>query len=202
MNTNLSGNARHDVLLVFAVRSGNDNAFEQLITQYGDAIFFMILKMVSHKMVAKELTNETFEKVFFNIHQYDPKFTFSSWLFRIARNHTIDYLRRKKVNACSVALPVEESKIREPRLQDRFQSDIANPEEALISAESGVMLRKVISTLKPRYRIPLEMHYFSQFSYSEIASELNLPIGTIKIQLFRSRKVLYELLKNSGISYS
>ena len=202
MKQNQPQNAKHDILLVLAVRSGDVNAFEQLMTRYSDSIFFMILKMVTLKMVAKELTLETFEKAFINIHQYDPQYTFSSWLFRIAKNHAIDYLRRKKLNNTSYSIYYDDDMALKTELQERVRSDIANPEEALIRAENSVRLRKLIAELKPRYRIPLELRYFGEYSYSEIASELNLPIGTIKIQLFRSRKVLYQLLKRGEISFS
>ncbi len=198
MNPKLSGNAMHDLKLILSVRSGDNRAFEQLMSRYGSAIYFLILKIVKFKEIANELTTDVFEKVFINIHQYDSDFAFSSWLFRIAHNHAVDHLRRKKVIDC-VLVP-SDAKIEDDNYQDTAWSSLDNPEEALIKYENAIILRKMVSHLQPRYRVLLEMHYFGEYSYSEMSSELNLPIGTIKVQLFRSRKVLFELLKNSEIS--
>ena len=198
MNPKLSENAMRDLKLVWSVRSGKMKAFEPLMDHYGSAIYFLILKIVKFKEIAIELTSEVFEKALLNIHQYEPDFAFSSWLFRIAHNHAIDYLRRKKVVEC-VHVP-SEILLRESKYQGALLSNLDNPEEAMIKYENAKILRKIVSDLNPRYRVLLEMHYFGEYSYAEMASELKLPIGTIKVQLFRSRKVLFELLKNSEIS--
>ena len=202
MNPILHGNAPHDLLLVIAIRSGDLRAFDQLMNRYSDPVFYLILKMVNYKEVAKELTVESFEKAFINLHQYEQQFAFGSWLFRIAHNHTIDYLRKKNTDDKYVVSRSDDPKFRQSAGPDNFLSDTDNPEEALIKDENKITLRKFISGMKPLYRIPLEMRYFGECSYSEIASELNLPVGTVKMQLFRSRKLLCQLLKNSEISYS
>ena len=202
MNPILPGNASHDLLLVIAIRSGELRAFDQLMNRYSDPVFYLILKMVNYKEVAKELTVESFEKAFINLHQYEQQFSFGSWLFSIAHNHTIDYLRKKNADDRYVVSRSDEAKFRQSAGPDTHLSDADDPMEALIKDENKITLRKFISGLKPLYRIPLEMRYFGERSYSEIASELNLPIGTVKMQLFRSRKLLHELLKNSEISYS
>jgi len=194
--------AQHDLVLVFAIRSGDLRAFDQLMNRYSDSVFYLIKKMVNYKEVAKELTIESFEKAFINLNQYEQQFAFGSWLFRIAHNHAIDYLRKKNANEKYVVSRSDIPKFRQSADPDNYFSDTDNPEESLIKDDKSITLRKFISDLKPRYRIPLEMHYFGECTYSEIATELNLPIGTVKMQLFRSRKLLYELLKNSEISYS
>lgn len=90
--------AQHDLVLVFAIRSGDLRAFDQLMNRYSDSVFYLIKKMVNYKEVAKELTIESFEKAFINLNQYEQQFAFGSWLFRIAHNHAIDYLRKKNAN--------------------------------------------------------------------------------------------------------
>lgn len=199
MNQNLSANARRDANLVVAVRTGDDKAFKQLMNCYTDVIYFMILKIVNHKPLAKELTIESFEKAYINLNQYEPRFAFSSWLFSIAHNHTIDHLRKKKLNDGYFINTVLAYDGLECQVQEKVSSSLDNPEEALIRVENARLVRKLVSDLKPQYRVLLEMRYFEEYSYSEIASELNLPVGTIKVQLFRSRKLLYELMKNSEI---
>ena len=96
INPNLSENARHDAELILAARSGVEKAFGQLMVRYKDAIYFMLLRMVKNKMDAEELTIEAFGKAFTNIHQYEPQFAFSTWLFRIASNCAIDHRHRQR----------------------------------------------------------------------------------------------------------
>ena len=200
INLNLSENARHDIDFVNAARAGDEKAFTHLLKRYKDAIYFMLLKMVNNKTDAEDLTIEAFGKAFANIHQYEPQFAFSTWLFRIASNNAIDYLRKNKV----VTVPLEplastdRSSGIEYNYNARTESD--NPEESFIKEQHSKLLRHAVSTLKPRFRILLELRYFKEYSYAEIAEELDIPLGTVKVQLFRSREMLYDLLKNTDMS--
>ncbi len=201
INPNLSENARHDAELIYAARSGVENAFTQLMKRYKEAIYFMMLKMVHNKTDAEDLTIEAFEKAFINIHQYEPQFAFSTWLFCIACNNAIDHLRKKRI----VSIPYENTSGNDKNTGIEYtynmRTNSDNPEEAFIKKQNARLLRKAVSTLKPRYRTLLEMRYFNEYSYSEICKELNLPLGTVKVQLYRSREMLYDLLKGSEISY-
>ncbi len=201
INPNLSENARHDAELIFAALSGVENAFTQLMKRYKEALYFMMLKMVHNKTDAEDLTIEAFEKAFINIHQYEPQFAFSTWLFCIACNNAIDHLRKKRI----VSIPYENTAGNDKNTSIEYtynmRTNSDNPEEAFIKKQNARLLRKAVSTLKPRYRTLLEMRYFNEYSYSEICKELNLPLGTVKVQLFRSREMLYDLLKESEISY-
>jgi RNA polymerase sigma-70 factor (ECF subfamily) len=105
INPSLSGNARHDVELVMAAREGDEKAFVALMRRYKDTIYFMLLKMVNNKTDAEDLTIEAFGKAFINIHQYAPQFAFSTWLFRIASNNAIDFMRKKR----AITVPLETS---------------------------------------------------------------------------------------------
>lgn len=201
INPNLSENAKHDAELIIAARSGVEKAFAQLMKRYKEAIYFMLLKMVHNKTDAEDLTIEAFEKAFINIHQYEPQFAFSTWLFCIASNNAIDHLRKKRV----VSVPYEASAGNDKNVGIDYcfnlHANSDNPEDEFIKKQNARLLRKAVSALKPRYRTLLEMRYFKEYSYSEICAELNLPLGTVKVQLFRSREMLYDLLKNTEISY-
>ena len=200
INPNLSGNARHDVELVMAAREGDEKAFVALMRRYKDTIYFMLLKMVNNKTDAEDLTLEAFGKAFTNIHQYAPQFAFSTWLFRIASNNAIDYMRKKR----AITVPLESSNSTDKnQITERnfnFRSETDTPEESFIRGQKAKILRKIVAKLKPRYRTLLELRYFKEYSYDEIAKELNLPLGTVKVQLFRSREMLFELLKDSELS--
>ncbi len=199
INPNLSGNARHDVELVMAARDGDEKAFVSLMRRYKDTIYFMLLKMVNNKTDAEDLTIEAFGKAFTNIHQYAPQFAFSTWLFRIASNNAIDFMRKKR--ALTVPLetsnPTDKNHILERNIN--LSGDNDTPEESFIKGQKAKILRKIVAKLKPRYRTLLELRYFKEYSYEEIAKELNLPLGTVKVQLFRSREMLFELLKDTEL---
>ena len=200
INQNLSENAKRDVELVIAASSGDQKAYAQLLKRYKDAIYFMLLKMVNNKTDAEDLAIEAFGKAFTNIHQYEPNFAFSTWLFRIASNNAIDFLRKKR----AVTVPLEPIVGNDESIGIEYnyniRSDDDSPEEEFIKEQNAKLLHKAVSTLKPRYRTLLELRYFKEYSYSEIAEELNLPLGTVKVQLFRSREMLYDLLKNTEMT--
>jgi RNA polymerase sigma factor (sigma-70 family) len=194
-----SGNAKRDIELVEAARNGSEKAYADLMRRYKDTIYFMLLKMVNNRTDAEDLTIEAFGKAFTNIHQYTPQYAFSTWLFRIASNNAIDFMRKKR----AVTVPLE------PTSGDRSVSgeynynaraEGHNPEESIIRDQNSQILRKMVAKLKPRYRKLLELRYFQEYSYDEIAKELDLPLGTVKVQLFRSREMLFELLKNNEIA--
>jgi RNA polymerase sigma factor (sigma-70 family) len=197
INPNLSENARRDVDLVIAARSGDQKAFAQLMKRYKDAIYFMLLKMVNNKTDAEDLAIEAFGKAFSNIHQYEPQFAFSTWLFRIASNNAIDHMRKKKAVTVPLEPIVGNDKSIGIEYNYNIRTDSDTPEEAFIKEQNAKLLRKAVSSLKPRYRTLLELRYFKEYSYAEIADELKLPLGTVKVQLFRSREMLFDLLKNT-----
>ena len=201
INPNLSENAKRDAELIIAARAGAENAFSQLMMRYKDAIYYMLLRMVKNKLDAEELTNEAFGKAFINIHQYEPQFAFSTWLFCIASNNAIDHLRKKRITTVPLEPEVRIDKNVGLEYNYFVKTHSDNPEEALIKEQNAKLLRKSVSTLKPRYRTLLEMRYFLEYSYAEIAKELNLPLGTVKIQLFRSHEMLYNLLQNTEMAH-
>lgn len=201
INPNLSESALRDVELIISAKAGEQKAFTQLHNHYRNSIYYMILKMVNNKLDAEELTVEAFEKAFSNINRYEPSFAFSTWLFRIASNCAIDHLRKKRV----ATVPIEHAKQDDNNGVKHFvlsvKANVDNPEECYIKSQNAVILRKTVSELKPRYRSLIEMRYFKEYSYAEIAKELNLPLGTVKIQLFRSHEMLYSLLRNTEMAH-
>lgn len=199
INPGFSEKAQKDFELVLAAQDGNQAAFSELMSRYRDAIYFMILKMINNKIDAEDLTIEAFGKAFRNIDQYSPSFAFSTWLFKIASNNCIDFLRKKKTRQISIISSSNDSNsnFTDGISEDSslsIQSDTMDPEEALINDQKKVLLRELVDNLKPRYRQLVEMRYFLEYSYEEIAEELDIPIGTVKAQLFRARELLYGIL--------
>ncbi|MBN2348954.1 MAG: sigma-70 family RNA polymerase sigma factor [Bacteroidales bacterium] len=195
VNTNLSEKAQRDFLLVQRASKGDQKAYADLMGRYRDAIYFMLLKMVNNPSDAEDLTIEAFGKAFKNINQYAPNYAFSTWLFKIATNNCIDFIRKKKMNHVSLDHQDEEH---EKAASHNIQSNTPDPEEHLITQQKAKLMRDVVAKLKPRYRKLIELRYFKEFSYEEIAEELELPIGTVKAQLFRARELLFNILKHTG----
>jgi RNA polymerase sigma factor (sigma-70 family) len=194
---NLSDKARQDYELVQKALEGDEKAFTRLLVRYKDAIFFMLLKMVNNRNDAEDLTLEAFGKAFRNLHQYSPTYAFSTWLFKIASNNCIDFLRRKKGTFIAIENNGDPSENGETI---KLKSKDPNPEEKMIRQQKAILLHHIVRRLKPRYRTLVELRYFREFSYEEIARELNIPLGTVKAQLFRAREMLFKLIESTEIS--
>ena len=194
INTNLSEKAQRDFLLVQQATRGDQKAYAELMGRYRDAIYYMLLKMVNNASDAEDLTIEAFGKAFKNIQQYTPNYAFSTWLFKIATNNCIDFIRKRKATTVSLDQNDDDPDKSSPDIQ----APNLDPEEEMIKDQKQKMMRDIVSKLKPRYRKLIELRYFREFSYEEIAEELELPIGTVKAQLFRARELLFNILKNTS----
>lgn len=193
MNSNLSAKGVYDWKLVKRALKGEQKAYAELMGRYKESIFFMLLKMIKNKDDADDLTIEAFGKAFKNLHQYTPDFAFSTWLFKIATNNCIDFIRRRKE-------VVSLDRIYKTPDGDEFsyepKSAFLNPEEKAIKKQKIQLMQSVVEKLQPRYRTLVELRYFHEKSYEEIAKELELPLGTVKAQLFRAKELLYHTLKH------
>jgi len=194
LNHNLSDKAQQDYTLVEAALRGEEKAFARLLSKYKDAIYYMLLKMVNNKSDAEDLTIEAFGKAFKNLQQYSPNYAFSTWLFKIASNNCIDFLRKRKGIIISIESN-QEGNDNEPPV--KLKSVDPDPEQKMIRIQKAILLRRIVRRLKPRYRNLIELRYFREYSYEEIAKELNLPLGTVKAQLFRAREMLFKMIEST-----
>jgi RNA polymerase sigma-70 factor (ECF subfamily) len=193
-SSHLSEKAQKDFELVKLARDGDQKAYADLLQRYRDSIYFLLLKMVNNKDDAEDLTIEAFGKAFKNIHQYTPDYAFSTWLFKIASNNCIDFIRKKKKKLFSIDKRQENEDGIDTSIH--LKSDMLDPEEKFVKKQKIKMLHELVSKLKPRYRILVELRYFKELSYEEIAQQLDIPLGTVKAQLFRAREFLQNVLKN------
>jgi len=194
---NLSSKAEYDYNLVkIAVNEGDQKAYAELMERYRDSVYFMLLKMVNNKDDADDLTIEAFGKAFNKLHQYAPHYAFSTWLFKIATNNCIDFVRRRKMQVYSLDKPFDS--LDGGDLTMEVKSESLDPEEWMIKKQKVIHLRAVVEKLKPRYKTLIELRYFKELTYEEIADQLDLPLGTVKAQLFRAREFLFNMLKNTG----
>jgi RNA polymerase sigma-70 factor (ECF subfamily) len=196
VTSHLTDKALRDYKLVQqAVDMGDQKAYAALMNNYKDSIYFMLLKMTNNSDDADDLTIEAFGKAFKKLHQYTPDYAFSTWLFKIASNNCIDYIRKKKKMTFSIDKTYENEDGTE--MAHNIPAQVPDPEENFIKKQKVKLMREIVEKLKPRYRTLIEMRYFQELSYEEIASEMQLPLGTVKAQLFRAREFLYNILKDS-----
>jgi RNA polymerase sigma factor (sigma-70 family) len=195
LNENLSPKAKIDFELVCKARFEKDErAYAALMGKYRDSIYFMMLKMVKNTDDADDLTIEAFGKAFNRLHQYTPDYAFSTWLYRIATNNCIDFIRKKKMVTLSIDRTIDDGE--GGGMSFEIKSETLNPEERFVRKQKIRIMREIVDQLKPRYRELVILRYFREFSYDEIAKETKLPLGTVKAQLFRAREQLYKLMQN------
>jgi RNA polymerase sigma factor (sigma-70 family) len=199
LNSKFSSRAQQDLELVDKAKAGDQASFEILMKRYHDSIFYMVLKMVHNRDDAEDLTMEAFGKAFNNISNYSADFAFSTWLFKIATNNSIDFIRKKKLMTTSLerTSATEDGETTPIAVKDHS----ANPEESMVKEQRAAKIRSAIEQLSPKYRSLIELRYLDELSYEEIAAKLDLPLGTVKAQLFRAKDMLYNNLKVTKDKY-
>ena len=194
--SHLTEKGQRDYRLVqLALKDGDQKAYAELLNNYRDSLYFMMLKMTGNPVDADDLTIEAFGKAFRNLPQYTPDYAFSTWLFKIGANNCVDFLRKsRRIQYADYDWGDEEGSNDYP---SNIPDNTPDPEEHVIAKQKVKLMHEVVEKLKPHYRQLIEMRYFKEWSYEEIASTLDLPLGTVKAQLFRARDLLYQILKDS-----
>ena len=195
VNKNFSKKASEDFVLVEAAKKGDQAAYSQIMSRYREPIYYLVLKMIRNESDAEDLAIEAFEKAFKKLEQYTPQYAFSTWLFRIATNHCIDFIRKKKLRTTSIDEEIEGQKGGSWSVQ--VPGNTKDPEEKFIEKQKISLMRKYVDKLEEPYKTLVTLRYFKEWSYDEIATEQNIPLGTVKAQLFRSRSLLSELIRKS-----
>ena len=195
-----SEKAKEDLDLVERAKQGDQKAYARLLSKYRESMFHMISRMVKNVHDAEDLTMESFGKAFRNIAFYKPERAFSTWLFKIATNSVIDFIRGKRLRMISIDNDPDSDdgaspSIGVPELIEK--SD--DPEERLIREQKADYMWQIVSQLHEDYREITIMRYFKEKSYTEIAEELGIPIGTVKARLFRSRELLVSTFKDCHV---
>lgn len=185
-----SDKARADLLIVEEAIKGDERAYATLLEKYYDSIYFLLLKKINNANDAEDLTMETFAKAFNSLQQYKPIYAFSTWLYRIAINNCIDHIRRKGSRPQSME-PLYDTQDHDIHA---LESASLDPEEKVIKDQRAFVIKKMVKSLKPRYAQLIDLRYYREYSYVEISKEMNIPIGTVKAQLYRARELLYPLI--------
>lgn len=196
IRSNLTAKGKRDYKLIErALNEGDQKAYTELLKYYRDPLYFRMLRMTKNPDDAEDLTIEAFTKAFKSLRQYTPDYAFSTWLFAIATNHAIDFTRNLNRDSLTVKNGRNEKSQKTP--PSKTPSEAPDPEELFIRSQKVDMIHEVVDKLKPHYKKLIELRYFKEYSYEEIVNELELPLGTIKAQLFRARELLYNILINA-----
>jgi len=175
-----------DRALVARILEGDRDRFTELVRRYERRVINYVYRITHRYEEAHDLAQEIFVKVYLALDRYDPKYQFSTWLFRIAQNASIDALRKKSIAEVPLARPTEDDTQKEREFADTGVS----PYRALKNKQLASAIDQAVEKLPPDYRELIQLRHFAELSYEEIASMKKLPLGTVKNKLFRARNLL------------
>ncbi|MBC8146005.1 MAG: sigma-70 family RNA polymerase sigma factor [bacterium] len=174
---------------------GEEAAYAKLRNKYWRPLHAMLSRMIHNTHDAEDLTQEAFIKAFHSLHSYNPEYAFSTWLYKIASNNCIDYLRKRRLQTVSMHSPV---RLRDGEVQMELRDpDAALPDVHMTSAERTAILTEAVKNLPEKYRKVIELRHTHELEYADIAEKLDLPLGTVKAHLFRARALLLKRLKGN-----
>ncbi|XOV94442.1 MAG: RNA polymerase sigma factor [Bacteroidota bacterium] len=195
LNRQFSDKALKDFDLIDkATLEDDESAFAELMDRYKKPVYHMILKMVRNVDDAEDLTIEAFAKAFKNLKRFKKDYTFSTWLFRIATNNAIDFIRKKKLETYSLNTSFSDDNGESVNID--VEDKNMTPDQETINTQKVELIRMFVTKLPPKYQRLVKLRYFDELSYEEIAVELDAPLGTVKAQLHRARELMYDLLKD------
>ncbi len=178
---------------------GREGAFRELLTRYERPVFSLVYRMVRDRGKAEDLAQETFIRAFNAIDSYDPSYKFSNWIFKIANNHTIDHLRKRRLDTVSIhGSPHATTQEEESRTTLAVESGDETPQEYVENRELGGHIDRAIGALRPEYRTVILLRHVEGYSYEEIAQIMDVPLGTVKTYLHRARGELKGRLADFG----
>lgn len=184
-----------DAEVLARARRGEADFFEYVVHRYSRPVTKFIYRMVADYETALDLTQEVFLKVYTALDRYDPRYKFSTWLFKIASNHTIDYLRKQ--NGCTFSL--DDTTDESAKHLVEAVADEPSPERQTILNQRRALIESVIAQLPLPYRQVIVLRHVAELEYEEIAQVTGLPLGTVKNRIFRAREAIRQRLVRLGI---
>lgn len=171
---------------------GDQVAYRAILKKYHDQVYNLLYRMVHDKDEVEDLTQEAFIKAFNSLKNFNEEFAFSTWLYKIATNNCIDYIRKKKLATFSIDKPLES---KDGEYSFEIPDTTYQPDKDLIAGQRTRILEEAVNALPEKYRQVIMMRHTEDKDYQEIADELQLPLGTVKAHIFRAREILYKRLK-------
>jgi len=187
-----------DAQLIRAALDGDQAAFKQLMEKYHDSIYHLIYRIIRNKGLVEDLTQETFVKAFASLKSFNEEYAFSTWLYKIATNSSIDYIRKRKLETFSIDKPLvsEESDYTLELPDTTYQ-----PDKTIIQHQRTKLIEEAINQLPEKYKRVIILRHNEDRDYADIARILKLPIGTVKAHIFRARELLKKYLRDKIAHY-
>lgn len=182
-------------LIALIINKNDQKAYASLLNKYKNSLMFTVLKMVNNRDDAEDITMQAFTKAFKNLASYNNQFAFSTWLFKIASNTAIDFLRKKRVSTTSLDRKMSEHSDSESTFSQNIVDTELDPEEKYVLKQRNNLMKEVVNGMNPKYRELIELRFFQELKYEEIATKLNIPIGTVKVRISRAKALLTEILQ-------
>ena len=189
-------NNLEDIEIVNSIIAGHKNDFQKIVKKYKRIVSSVVRRTIRNPIEAEDLVQESFIKAYNAIESYNQIYNFSSWLMRIATNHCIDYLRKKKMETISLSGRTVSD---DEEYELDFPDDNILPDDELINTETLNVINKSINELPENYKNIIILRYIDELDYSEISKILNIPLGTVKATIFRSRKLLQAILRKNRV---
>ncbi len=190
---NLTPRAKEDLFLVQNAINGDTKSYDKLMNRYKKNVYYIALRFLNNENDAEDATQECFVKAFSSLNKYEAKFAFSTWLYKIASNTCVDFIRKRKFEMLSLSCNLNNNEEDNSELQIN-DTKFFTPDDDLERKERREIIHKIVSSLPQKYRILIELRFYEELSYEEIAASTNLPIGTVKAQLNRAKNILQEIL--------
>lgn len=188
-----SVSSEQDRALVEAALAGRQSAFEEIVNKYRGALTRHIQRMVRSADDVDDLVQECFIKAFGALESYSADYAFSTWLYKIATNHTIDFLRKKRLSTFSIDRPIQ---TKDGEVDYELPDTSYRPDRHIVEDQRKELIQEAINSLPEKYHRVIMMRHQQEKSYEEIALELDLPLGTVKAHIFRARALLYKYLRD------
>lgn len=195
---NKSASKLEDYDLIGRAIKGDQSAYDRLMKKYYKLVNNLIYRMIYNKEDVEDLTQEAFIKAFNSLEKFDHQFAFSTWLYKIASNNCIDYLRKKKLNTISIDKEIDSE---DEDLRFEIPDVEYKPDRNILDAEKKKILEDAIASLPEKYKTVILLRHQDEMEYEEIAQKLNIPLGTVKAHIFRGRELLNKYLKDKMIHF-
>lgn len=193
-----SASSEQDRELVARALEGDESAYQALVSKYRLALSRHIQRMIRTSGDVDDLVQDCFIKAFTALQSYSTDYAFSTWLYKIATNHSIDYLRKKRLPVTSIDKPISS---KDGDIEFELPDVTYRPDQHIVDDQRRELLKEAIEKLPEKYRRVIVMRHTQEKSYEEIAQELDLPLGTVKAHIFRARSLLYKSLRDKRGSF-